>query len=205
MDIEELTKDIPEKEDYIFYLENMKKSLESVLDKQLIIGFCLNWFNIGEKYRTLGYDNLSDFSMGLFRIKRSSAYNYMNVYKECAEGRIEGDVIRVSLLEEYEEYTSIYQLVELIKIPKERRGNIDSSMSVREIRNKRIDIDNEKAKMDTFLANNFNDYQEENQNDKIIKILSNIDDLYDEKTKREILNFFDGKINYIIKLVFKQE
>ena len=129
----------------------------------------------------------------------------MNVYKECAEGRIEGDVIRVSLLEEYEEYTSIYQLVELIKIPKERRGNIDSNMSVREIRNKRIDIDNEKAKMDTFLANNFNDYQEENQNDKIIKILSNIDDLYDEKTKREILNFFDGKINYIIKLVFKQE
>lgn len=102
----------------------------------IVLGFHLREIRDCEYYKDFGYLDFYEFCECNFNLKKSSVNNYILVHSTfCA---VNGSVLTNRLDKRYSDY-SYGQLVELCSVPEDERKDYPSSMTVKQIRNKKAE------------------------------------------------------------------
>lgn len=110
-------------------------------------------------YQEKGYKNIVELAVNEFKISKTTLYNLTSVAKKFASnGRI---------LEGYESY-SFSQLVEMVSIPENLSGKVNSEMSVKEIQQvKKEEKQKSKEENEEVITNNANQSIDNGKNPKL--------------------------------------
>lgn len=115
-------------------IESINRKLFNITHDFTQIAFYLNKIYAGEMFKDKGYSSIVDFANSEFGLSKNQTYNFLRIANEFM---VPGTYCL--LKDEYENY-NFSQLVELISLPESSRKEVDSNMTVKEIREKKKQI-----------------------------------------------------------------
>lgn len=130
------------KKEYNRLVGSISKEYGKVEASSLKIAFALYEIYHGEMYEIDGYKNIYDFGMERFNLSRGTTNNFINIIKKFGLRGEDGEVIcgkESGLFEEYEKFT-FSKLCLLVSVPDEYLPEFYSTMTAREIREKKEEI-----------------------------------------------------------------
>lgn len=115
------------------------ESVETLKQNYLQIGKELYEFSAKRYYEAFGYSSLSDFCQSNLHMDKGAVSRCIDVWKMVAKPGADGCAIQ----DKYSEY-SYSQLVELVTLKESEREEFSPHMTVKEIRERKRDLKNEK-------------------------------------------------------------
>lgn len=109
----------------------LKNDISDLKTRYMKLGFHFDEFQRCDYYKDFGYDNMNDFVFDNFGLDKSAFSRIICVWRRFAKRN--DSVITMFIQEEYEEF-NFTQLSEMLPLPDDKLKEINSSMTVKEIR-----------------------------------------------------------------------
>ena len=109
----------------------IKEQMRNIQNAFITIGFQLHWIRENNMFRVLNYRNVYEYAEKECGIKRTTCCNLICIIENYAERDENGEVIE-SIADCYHNY-SASQLVAMLGMPEELKGQVSPDMSVRAI------------------------------------------------------------------------
>lgn len=121
---------------YQEYVSEIKKAVDEIFEQYGVIGKNLIEVNNQKLYELNGFKNIYEFSKNEFQLSETTTRNAMAVYEKF----FVDNSYSISLKKEYEGYT-YSALVELLSVSDDEINKFVPTMTVKSIREKKIEID----------------------------------------------------------------
>lgn len=126
-------------------IDELNKSIKSLSDSFIEIGYYLKKIKDHSKFKELGYESIYEFAEKNYNFSKTTTKNFISVYERFGEIN---DFANPVIDEKYSDY-NFSQLVELVSV-KDDLNNFSPSQTVKEIRisklSNNVDSDKNKAK-----------------------------------------------------------
>ena len=131
-----------QKKEYNRLIGLIKKEYKKVENSSLGIAFALHQIYYKEMYRIDGFKNISECGEELFNLGKTTVNGFINVVEKFGKTDKAGNILYGSeqgIMEQFEKF-SWSKLCLLVSVPTEYLDQFDSSMTAKQIRDKKAEI-----------------------------------------------------------------